>query len=67
MTVHQIVVITNSILPLLISISCTIIIICVIVKNKMNIRESDNGKFDYPFSYLTYKAILDDGTIANVL
>jgi hypothetical protein len=53
MIMHQTITIINSILPLLISIFCTITIVCVIIKNKMNIRECDNGKLVYLFFYLT--------------
>jgi hypothetical protein len=44
MRVHQIVSIINLISPLLINIFCTITIICVIAKNKLNLRAGARGK-----------------------
>jgi hypothetical protein len=44
MLIHRIVSITNSMLPLLINICCTITMIYVITKSKMNILMPDKGK-----------------------
>jgi hypothetical protein len=42
--IHQIISIINSMLPLLINLSCTITMIYVITKSKMNIRMPNKGK-----------------------
>ena len=65
MIVHKIVAITNSILPLLINIFCTITIICVVTKKKMNIREPDKSKLNFQFPSLTHLDISDTPPMAD--
>ena len=50
--VHKIVSITHSILPLLINLACTIIVIYVITRTKLNIRRTGEGRYciDWAFS-----------------
>jgi len=43
MLVHQIVSVINSMLPLLLNLCCTITMIYVIIKSKMNLRRPDKG------------------------